>query len=96
LVERRPLTAGLEQPEPPVDPVKAREFVFGKSHRATEHVPTAANASSPLSTRIRTDYAAMLKNASLDRQMKKLKPSSIRDILEQALEPWLKSNGYLP
>ena len=50
---------------------------------------------SPLSTRIRTDFAKALKRASLDRQLKGVEPNTLCDILEQALEPWLKSNGYL-
>jgi hypothetical protein len=50
---------------------------------------------SPLSTRLRTDYTKALKRASLDRQLKGVEPNTVCDILEQALEPWLKANGYL-
>ncbi|OWK34901.1 hypothetical protein [Fimbriiglobus ruber] len=49
----------------------------------------------PLTTRIRSDYAAALKRASLERQLHGLEPSAILDILEDALEPWLKTRGYL-
>jgi hypothetical protein len=48
-----------------------------------------------LTTRIRSDYAAALKRASLERELKRVTPYTQQDILEQALEPWLRSNGYL-
>jgi len=50
---------------------------------------------SPLTVRLRADYADSLKRASLERQLKKLTPNTLQDILEEALEPWLRSNGYL-
>ena len=51
---------------------------------------------SPFSTRIRADFAKALKRASLDRQLNGVEPNTVCDILEQALEPWLKANKYLP
>ena len=50
----------------------------------------------PLTTRLRQDIAAALKRASLERQLAGVQPNSLQDILEEALEPWLKGNGYLP
>ncbi len=50
---------------------------------------------SPLTTKIRTDMGEALKRASLERQLAKQSPSTIQDILELVLEPWLKENGYL-
>jgi hypothetical protein len=52
-------------------------------------------ARSPFSTRIRTDFTIALKRASLERQLAGVEPNSLVEILEQVLEPWLKSNGYL-
>jgi len=49
----------------------------------------------PLTTRIRSDFAASLKRASLQRQLDGVFPHTLQDILEEALEPWLRSNGYL-
>jgi hypothetical protein len=49
----------------------------------------------PFTTRIRTDYAAALKRASLERQLQGVFPNTLQDILEEALQPWLRSNGYL-
>jgi hypothetical protein len=48
-----------------------------------------------LSTRIRSDFATALKRASLERQLSGTIPNTLQQILEDALEPWLRSNGYL-
>jgi hypothetical protein len=49
----------------------------------------------PFTTRVRSDYAAALKRASLERQLKGVFPNTLQDMLEEALQPWLRSNGYL-
>jgi hypothetical protein len=49
----------------------------------------------PLTTRVRSDFAEALKRASLERQLNKVFPNTLQDILEEALQPWLRSNGYL-
>jgi|SRR5579863_9557887 len=100
MADRRPLVEGIKEPNPPIDPVKAREFLDGARSKAgsgtTNASPTTPTvARSPLSTRIRNDFTAALKRASLERQLKGVEPHTLQDILEQAIEPWLKSNGYL-
>jgi hypothetical protein len=49
----------------------------------------------PLTTRVRADFTTALKRASLERQLSGASPNTLQDILEPALEPWLRSNGYL-
>lgn len=49
---------------------------------------------SPFTTRLRADIAASLKRASLEQQLKGQSPSAVQDILDEALERWLKSHGY--
>jgi hypothetical protein len=49
----------------------------------------------PVGARIRTELAAALKRASLERQLQGIEPNSLQDILEEALEPWLRRHGYL-
>lgn len=49
----------------------------------------------PLSARIRPELANALKRASLERQLSGLEPNSVQDIVEAALEPWLRSHGHL-
>jgi hypothetical protein len=101
MAERRALIDGLKPAKPAVDSTVESDFVYGEKTRGGGSVvPAPATtpivARSPLSTRIRTDYGKALKRASLDRQLRGIEPSSVCDILEQALEPWLKGNGYLP
>jgi hypothetical protein len=107
--ERRSLVAGINSPVS-VDPAVEDHFVFAGKPKATKPVepqaPTAearegkgqpANPVSrmPLTTRIRTDFAIALKRASLERQLSGTVPNTLQDILEEALEPWLRLNGYL-
>lgn len=49
----------------------------------------------PLTVRLRADYAAALKRASLERQLQGVLPNTLQDILEEALEPWLREHGCL-
>ena len=49
----------------------------------------------PVNVRVRPELAVALQTASLDRQMRGIQPHSKREIVEQALEPWLRSEGYL-
>ncbi len=98
MAERRSLLGGIQPPTPPLDPKLESQFIYGQSAAQAEtktiaSTPTTSRA--PLSTRIRSDYAAALKRASLERQLNGLEPNTLQDILEAAIEPWLKSNGYL-
>ena len=100
MAERRSLIEGIKPAAPPVDPNLDRaekDFVFGGKARggAALSPTTASLPRSPFSTRIRTDFIEALKRASLERQLAKVEPHTLVDILEQAIEPWLKSNGYL-
>lgn len=99
MAERRPLVEGLKTAPPAVPTAREQEFVYGKqppSPSTTKPAAVPASAgSSTLGTRIRTDFADALRHASLDRQLKRIEPNTIRDILEEAIEPWLRSNGYL-
>jgi hypothetical protein len=101
MAARRALTEGLKPTAAPVDPSKEKAFVFsdnkGKGPElstATATVP-AIPARVALSTRMRGDYATALKRASLERQLGGVEPHTLTDILEQAIEPWLRANGYL-
>jgi hypothetical protein len=49
----------------------------------------------PVNVRVRPDLATALQTASLERQLQGIVPSSKREIIEEALEPWLRVNGYL-
>src|SRR5690242_10497584 len=97
---RRTLVAGLTEGSS-VDPAVEQSFVFGEKVKPgqTAASPPAAETREgkgpvsvtisrvPLTTRIRSDYAEALKRASLERQLNKVSPNTLQDILEQALEP---------
>jgi hypothetical protein len=100
VVERRPLIDGLKPTTPAsaLDAAREQEFVFnGKSAPVPQPQSSATHSLSrvPISTRIRGDFSTALKRASLERQLNGVEPNTLQDLLEKALEPWLKSNGYL-
>jgi hypothetical protein len=102
MAERRSLTQGLKE-TPAVDPAVAREFIHaGKTTGLRQPAATVPAEPAPpavtrasISTRIRSDFAAALKRASLERQLKGIEPNTLQDILEEAIEPWLRDNGYV-
>jgi hypothetical protein len=103
---RRTLKEGLKEPSPIIDPETEKAFVrsasAGKQPEAAVTVASPSPVVSanqpgrvPISTRMRGDYAGALKRASLERQLGGIEPNTLTDILEQAVEPWLRTNGYL-
>lgn len=103
---RRALVEGLKKAGKTSDPEKEKSFVYGETKDATPEKPAATLPASiqaaadvqnrvQFSTRMRADLAELLKRASLERQLEKLQPNTLQDILEQAIEPWLRANGYL-
>lgn len=49
----------------------------------------------PVTVRLRPEIAAALKRASLERQLQGEEVFTQQDLVELALEPWLKRDGYL-
>jgi hypothetical protein len=98
MANRRPLAEGLTDVMT-VDPVKEEEFVYGVKARPPQTAAPAAIATNivrtPLSTRIRTDFFEAMKRASLERQLNGQGTNTLIEILEEAMEPWLKTHGYL-
>jgi hypothetical protein len=92
MAERRALIEGLKPPPPAADPRAEAHFVY-KDKAPPAATPTINRV--PLSTRMREDFTKALKRASLERQLEGVEPNTLQDILEQAIEPWLKSNGYI-
>lgn len=106
--ERRSLADGLVS-RPDLARAVEERFVKGDRGPSTAEVarpavaapppapaaPTPTVGRTPVSTRIRADYAAALKRASLERQLAGVTPNTLQDILEESLGPWLAANGYL-
>ena len=95
MADRRPLIEGIKPPTPAIDPQKERAFIQGAKSNVPPQTAASPFSRVPISTRILSEYAEALKRASLERQLNKVEPNTLQDILEQAIEPWLKSNGYL-
>jgi hypothetical protein len=108
MAERRSLVDAVKPAS--VDPSLEKNFVYGSKQKPEQpdHAPPPAAVPErkgaqnghdpdrvPLTTRVRRDYAAALKRASLERQLAGQKPNTLQDILEEAVGPWLRSNGYL-
>lgn len=109
--DRRPLTAGLT-PEPEVDSKAAHDFVYQGNPNppttpgakpapparlnAARVSPPTQSALVPLTARIPAEKFQALKRASFERQLEGVEPSSMQDIVEEALTPWLRKHGYLP
>jgi hypothetical protein len=105
MAERRPLMDGLKPTASPIDPAIEKQFVYGTPAKvepkpdlepSPERIEKAAApmARAPITTRIRADFAIALKRASLERQLSGTYPNTLQEILEEALEPWLKTHGY--
>ena len=101
MAERRQLVDGVKPP-PVSDRSLEEQFVYGgkaQKHPATSdltsHRLAAVVSRVPFTSRIRADLAQAVKRASLERQLAGIEPNTVQDILESALEPWLKANGYL-
>ena len=98
---RRSLIEGLKSTPPAIEPEVEKQFVFQKKETPAEvakpvavsHTVTVSRV--PISTRIRSDFSAALKRASLERQLEGTQPNTLQDILEAAIEPWLREHGYL-
>ena len=107
MADRRSLIEGLKPTAPAVNAGVEKDFVYGSTAKpASDAVgqssaPVASPTTTqvvraPISTRIRADFAQALKRASLERQLSGTEPNTLQDILEEAIEPWLKSHSYLP
>jgi hypothetical protein len=109
MAKRRSLVSGVKGTDKS-DPNKEEVFVYGETEPVNQSEPKADTSSapilaepivsvptgrSPLTTRLRSDLAQALKRASLERQLAGQTPNTVQDILELALEPWLKNHGYL-
>lgn len=100
MTERRSLVEGLKSTPPEMERVRSKEeaFVYGDKEETVEPVrPAPAIKPSiqrvPVSTRIRSDYAAALKRVSLQRQLSGEEPNTLQDILEEAINTWLAANN---
>jgi hypothetical protein len=79
-----------EAPEPPPLP---QSVVAAAQVPATS--PLTGVGRVPVGARVRTELAAALKRASLERQLQGIQPNSVQEIIEDSLELWLLKHGHL-
>src|SRR5262245_49081735 len=101
--QRRSLVTGLKE-TPTVDSVAARNFIHGNEKPPVDAKPNTLSVTpkpapvvgrTAFSNRLRDDLFKALKQASLQRQIDGIEPNTVQDILEEVLEPWLRTHGYL-
>jgi hypothetical protein len=100
MAERRSLVDGVTD----VSEDDFNNFVYGGKPKSKAGPSSPAGEPSilpqfqgrvPLTTRVSPEIATSLKRASLSRQMNGQEPCYVQEIMEQALETWLRSNGYV-
>lgn len=109
MAERRSLVEGLQSPAAPT--TLEQSFVYGADKARPESLPPLEPLASskldetailpqissrvPLHTRVRPEIASAIKRASLTRQLQGQEPYYVQDIIEHALETWLRTNGFV-
>ena len=93
--ERRPLTSALSATPTGVDPQQMKSFVTQNNTRQTSKSRLQPVGLIPVTVRLRPDVAGALKRASLERELSGEAIFTQQDIVEQALEPWLRREGFL-
>ncbi len=84
----RPAAAPMEAVAKPITPRESQPA------ERPQILPQLSNRV-PITTRTRPEVASALKRASLQRQLEGTPPYYVQEILEEALENWLRQNQYL-
>jgi hypothetical protein len=97
-VNVEPESNDVPKPEPPVHANTSphvRRSQATKTARPSKHSAIMTPGLISVNVRVSPEVAGALQAASLQRQLQGLQPSSKREIVEEALRPWLQANGYL-
>lgn len=93
-----PPATSLAAAEPPSSPAEERSpSVTPRSteKRRNRHSGALPVGLIPVTVRLRAEIAGALKRASLERQLDGVAMFTQQELVEAALEPWLRRNGYL-
>ena len=95
MTKRRPLVEGLNEKKTELSQAE-KEVVFGsqKTEIHEEATPKVTGRIA-ITVKVRPDVGAALKRASLQRQLDNVDPSTIQDIVDEALENWLVRAEFL-
>ncbi len=89
----------IQLPNESQDSALSDSFTEERPARAPRRAKQAAVMSPGLisvNVRVRPEIGAALQTASLQRQLQGVEPFSKREIVEEAMEQWLRENGCLP
>ena len=79
----------------PVEP-SITSAVRQNQHQPEQRIlPQMMSGRIPVTTRCRPEVASALKRASLQRQLDGLEPHFVQDIMEEAVENWLRDHRYI-
>jgi len=103
---KKPSTPKAKAPAPKAkvpDPIQVEEehstlpatLRAAASPEASHSSPLTGIGRVPVGARVKTEIAAALKRASLERQLQGIQPNSVQEILEESLELWLLKHGHL-
>ena len=83
--------------EPPVASEPRAEPVRAERRPVRRYKPSKVTPIGliPVTVRLRPELAGALKRASLERELAGEEPFTQQEIVEQALEPWLRDEGFL-
>jgi hypothetical protein len=90
---RRPKAAPQASEETPASPPLPASVVAAAQVATSS--PLTGVGRVPVGARVRTELAAALKRASLERQLQGIQPNSVQEILEDSIELWLHKHGLL-
>jgi hypothetical protein len=84
-----------EQEEPRTTRRRARRATRPSIQESMQAYPGLANLLVPLTTRLQPSTAAALKRAGLEQKLRGEQPATVQEIAEEAIQEWLRDNGYL-
>lgn len=98
MTKRRPLVEGLTESDEKLSEAE-KDFVYGpevetkeiESPQQKQTVLPKMEGRVPITIRVRPEIGTALKRASLQRQLDGVEPSSMQEIVDQALENWLNA-----
>ena len=101
MTKRRQLVEGLSELKDDLSE-EEKGFVYGPDSEIKQDSPQEKqdvlpkmSGRVPITIRTRPEIGSALKRASLKRQLDAVEPSTMQDIVDEALEIWLNANGYL-
>ena len=95
MTKRRPLVEGLNDKKAELSQAEKNVIFGSENQKSNQETPAKITGRIPITVKVRSDVGAALKRASLQRQLDCVEPSTIQDIVDEALEKWLLKTNNL-